>query len=106
MLWRHSPRTVQLTRLQGCDTSPDRYVLREIGSAFLFLLLISSFELEYIGELQSCGCFLSVFPLLLQIASLLLIHVGFFCFCFSQIGYYRVWSKCPPVIQWAWSFIL
>ena len=48
------------SRLQGWDTSPDRYGLRGIESAFLlpyFSVFTLWFKLEYIGELQFCGAF-------------------------------------------------
>ena len=50
----------KLIRLQGCDTGGPRSLCPEgnrvIIPFFAFSVFISSFELEFIGKLQSCGC--------------------------------------------------
>ena len=86
----------KLIRLQGCDTSPGHYVLRETESAFLFCfccfyLIIWTGVYRWITVL-----WVAFFFLLPQLVTLLLIHIE----VFFHISYYRVWNKCPCAIQW------
>ena len=90
----HLPSPTKSTSLFFTSVS-----LIRVSISFLFFsVFFPSFELKYVGELLSCGCFFFFLP---QLVSFLLIRKYIYIFWgFSHIGYYRVQSKFTCVIQW------
>ena len=109
-------------RLQGWDTSPGHCGLRGIESAFLvsyFSVFTLWFELECVGELQSCGIFFFLFSLMqlnflgevsfLNLWGCVLLGKNFICICFRlhlKLMPYDTRLSLSPLLHSEWSSLL